>query len=95
MRVDQAGGEGAREGGQSIELLLLQLGAGQGQSLQPMVLLLAHRGTGAHHFLRQRVACRAAEGVLSGRSPHLKSLVLLQVVHLESSTLSWECRKLT
>ena len=31
-----------------------------GQSLQ--VLLLASRRTGAHHFLRQWIACRASRG---------------------------------
>ena len=83
MRVDPAGA--AHKGVQSMLLLLLQLGAGGGQSLQLLVLLLTCKGPGAHHFLRQWVACRAAEGVLSGHSPHLKSLVLLQVLHLEGS----------
>ena len=48
------------------------------------MLLPAHEGTGAQHFLGQHAACRASEGVLSGHSPHLKSLLLLQVMHLWS-----------
>ena len=66
--VDQAGAEGAHHGGQSLQLL---------------VLLLARRRTGAHHLLRQGIACRAAEGLLSGRGPHLKALVPLQVAPQE------------
>ncbi len=97
MRIDQAGAlgtqqvlaEGAREGGQFLKLLLQQVGAGGGQ----LVLLLAHQGTGAHHLLGQRVACRAAQGLLSARSPHQKLLVLPPVTHQGSGAhnlLRWQ-----